>query len=139
MKKLAIIAAAALTLAAIPLAACHKQETERSKYVIAASYDEKERTLKGTADFTYFNSTDNEIRDLQFNLWGNAYREGAQYKPLTDADSKAYYAGASYGGQTVEKVEGCASWEVTGEDENILNVTLNEPVYPDDTVKVTIT
>lgn len=139
MKKLAIIAAAALTLAAIPLSACHKQETERSKYVIAAAYDEKERTVKGTADFTYFNSTDNEIRDLQFNLWGNAYREGAKYKPLSEAESKAYYAGASYGGQEVEKVEGCASWEVTGEDENILNVTLNEPVYPDESVKVTIT
>ncbi len=109
MKKLAIFAAAALTLAALPLAACHKQQTDRSKYVITAAYDENERTLKGTADFTYFNSTDNEIRDLQFNLWGNAYREGAQYKPLTDADAKAYYAGASYGGESVEKVCGRAS------------------------------
>nr|MDE7380254.1 M1 family metallopeptidase [Clostridia bacterium] len=53
--------------------------------------------------------------------------------------AKAYYAGKSYGGESVEKVEGCASWEVAGEDQNILSVTLNEPVYPEQTVEVSIT
>ena len=139
-KSFVIIAAAAATLAALPLAACKKQETKISKYVICAAYDKEENSLKGTADFTFYNTTDNEICDLQFNLWGNAYREGAKYKPVDDAlASKAYYSGASYGGQTVEKVEGCASWEVCGEDENILNVTLNESVFPEQTVKVSIT
>ena len=111
-----------------------------SEYVISATYDEKECTLSGTTDFTFYNSTNNEISDLQFNLWGNAFRQDAKYKPVSDAlSSKAYYAGKSYGAETVEKVEGCASWEVGGEDENILNVVLNSPVYPEQSVKVSIT
>ncbi|MDE6374106.1 MAG: M1 family metallopeptidase [Clostridia bacterium] len=136
-----IIAAAALALNALPVTSCAKKnDTEISKYVITAAYDEAGHCLSGTTDFTFYNSTDNEISDLQFNLWGNAYRQGAKNKPVSDAyASKAYYAGTSYGGETVEKVEGCASWEVTGDDENILNVTLNQPVYPEQSVKVSIT
>ncbi|MCI8368219.1 MAG: M1 family metallopeptidase [Clostridia bacterium] len=138
-KSIAVLAAAALTLAVLPFAACAKKQTGASKYVINASYDKKENTLSGTADFTFYNSTGNEISDLQFNLWGNAYREGAKYKPVSEAlSSKAYYAGASYGGEEIEKVEGCASWEVTGEDKNILNVALGAPVYPEQTVTVSI-
>lgn len=89
-----------------PSAACAKKQTGASKYVINASYDKKENTLSGTADFTFYNSTGNEISDLQFNLWGNAYREGAKYKPVSEAlSSKAYYAGASYGGEELEELE----------------------------------
>ena len=138
-KSIAIFAAATLTLAALPLAACSKnKQTEHSKYVISAAYDSQKNCLTGTTDFTFYNSTDNEIGDLQFNLWGNAYRKEAKFRPL-DTSSKAYYSGASYGAQTVEKVEGCAGWEITGEDQNILNVTLNEPVFPEQSVKVSIT
>ncbi len=130
-------------LAALPLTltACKKDEDAgRSKYVISATYDDKQNKLTGVADVTFYNSTDNEISDLQFNLWGNAFRRNAKYKPVSDSlASKAYYAGTSYGGESVEKVEGCTSWEVGGEDENILNVVLNSPVYPDQTAKVSIT
>lgn len=141
MKKCVIIlAATALSLAAIPFTACKKDETNVSKYRITAAYNEQEQKVSGTADFTFYNSTDNEISDLSFNLWGNAYRENAKYKPVSDAEqANAYYSGASYGGQSVEKVEGCASWEIGGEDENILKVILNEPVYPEQTATVSIT
>ena len=136
-----IIATAAVMLTALPLTACTKKnQTGTSKYVITAAYDQAERCLSGTVDFTFYNSTDNEISDLQFNLWGNAYRNGAKNKPVSDANAqKAYYAGTSYGGETVEKVEGCASWEVTGDDENILTVALNQPVYPEQSATVSIT
>lgn len=139
-KTLIIIAAAATVLAALPLTACKDEDNySASKYVINATYDDKQNKLTGVADFTFYNSTDNEISDLQFNLWGNAFRKEAKYKPVTDAlASKAYYSGTSYGGESVEKVEGCASWEVGGEDENILNVVLNTPVYPEQTTKVSI-
>ncbi|MCM1545697.1 MAG: M1 family metallopeptidase [Clostridiales bacterium] len=140
-KTFIILAAAAVVSASVPLAACKKDDAEgTSKYVISATYDDKTHTLSGVADFTFYNSTDNEISDLQFNLWGNAFRRDAKYKPVSDSlAAKAYYAGSSYGGESVEKVEGCASWEVGGEDENILNVVLNSPVYPDQTAKVSIT
>ena len=140
-KTLIILTAATAVLAALPLTACKKDgDNGLSKYVINATYDDKENTLSGVADFTFYNSTNNEISDLQFNLWGNAFRRDAKYKPVSDAlAAKAYYAGTSYGGESVEKVEGCASWEVDGEDMNILNVVLNSPVYPEQTAKVSIT
>ena len=115
------------------------QEDGRSLYAINVTYNEAERKLSGVVDFTYRNDTDNEITDLSFALWGNAYRKGAAYSPVSDADSaRAYYSGKSYGAQTVEKVENCAGWEVKGEDENILNVTLNEPIYPDQSTNISI-
>ena len=139
-KSILIIAAAAVTLAALPLTACKKQANAKNGYVLNVTYDEKENSLSGTCDFTFRNRTDNEISDLQFNLWGNAYRENAKHKPVSQSlGDKAYYDGVSYGGESVEKVEGCASWEVKGEDENILSVALNTPVYPDDCVTVSIT
>ncbi|MDE7087458.1 MAG: M1 family metallopeptidase [Clostridia bacterium] len=138
-KSIAIFAAAACVLAAVPLSACANKEANTSKYVISAAYDKDTGCLQGTEEFTFYNSTDNEIASLEFNLWGNAYRDGAKFKPVGDSlVSKAYYSGPSYGKQEIEKVEGCASWEVTGEDENILSIAMTEPVYPDQTCTVSI-
>lgn len=141
MKKLsAFILTAAVCLLCAPLAACTNDKRDVSRYEISATYDCEERKLAGTVKFTYFNDTQNQISDLKFNLWGNAYRQDALYKPVPDAYSaKAYYGGADYGGMTVENVENCAGWNVGGEDENILTVNLLTPVYPDDTVSVTLT
>ncbi|MGN1060818.1 MAG: hypothetical protein ACI4QN_03710, partial [Candidatus Coproplasma sp.] len=140
MKKTSIfLAVAAITVAALPLSACNNGEKQQTdKYAIYAAYSEEEESLSGTCEFTYYNRTDNEIDSLCFNLWGNAYREGAKYKPVASGDSKAYYSGVNYGGESIDKVEGCASWEVGGEDENILSVKLNEPLYPEQNTTVTI-
>ncbi len=139
-KTIAIAAAAALTLAILPVTACKKtQEDKRSSYCINAAYDEEEKTLSAEVDFTYVNDTQNEITDLCFELWGNAYRRDAKYSPVSDAQaSAAYYAGKNYGGEEVQKVENCAGWEIGGEDENILTVTLNEPVYPEESAQISI-
>ncbi|MGN1103995.1 MAG: hypothetical protein ACI4QI_03885, partial [Candidatus Coproplasma sp.] len=140
MKKQIIILAAALTAAvSIPTAACHTGQAEQAdKYVINATYNEEQGTLTGTCSLTWFNRTDNEIDSLYFNLWGNAYREGAKFRPVAEGDNKAYYAGVNYGGESVQSVDGCASWEVAGDDENILKVTLNQPIYPDQSTTVDI-
>ena len=139
-KTVTILAATALTLTLLPLTACKKTEQKsRSSYAINATYNEEEKRLTGVVDFTYRNDTDNEISSLSFALWGNAYRKNAAYPPVPDADSaRAYYAGKSYGSETVEKVENCAGWEICGEDENILSVTLNQSVFPDQTAEISI-
>ena len=122
------------------LAACSGGgESDRCSYGIFAIYDEEARTLTGTVDFSYYNSTDNEINDLKFNLFGNAFREGASYKPVSEAyKNRAYYAGENYGGMEISNVENCAGWNVTGEDENILVVNLPEAVYPEGRASVKI-
>ncbi len=119
--------------------ACGKTVSDVSEYDIFAIYDSENRSLTGTVDFTYYNNTDNEIGDLKFNLYGNAFREGAAYRPVSPGyASKAYYAGTDYGSMTVEGVENCSAWNVDGEDENILTVTLVTPVYPEQTVNIKI-
>ncbi|MGN0811900.1 MAG: M1 family metallopeptidase [Candidatus Coproplasma sp.] len=140
MKKFIVILSATLTaLTLLPVTACRSsKKTQNDEYVINVCYSEEDKSLTGTCTLTYFNRTDNEIDSLCFNLWGNAYREGAKYKPVAAGDSKAYYSGVNYGDESVQNVEECNGWEVCGEDENILKVVLNQPIYPDQSATVTI-
>ncbi len=128
---------AALALAALP--ACKgKESSKRTSYDIFAIYDDAEG-LSATVDFCYYNNTGNEISDLKFNLYGNAFREDALYKPVSETyKTKAYYAGNSFGSMKIVNVENCAGWAVSGEDENLLIVNLLNSVYPDQTVKIKI-
>lgn len=140
MKKLSailLIICAAATMLCFP--ACDKKDGDRSSYDIFAIYDEEKGTLTGTVGFTFHNDTDNELSDLKFNLYGNAFREGAAYAPVSETyKNRAYYAGINYGGMEITNVENCAGWDVAGEDENVLIVNLLTPVYPEDNVEITI-
>lgn len=130
-----------LIFSALPVssfAACKKVEDKNlSEYDITAEYDEDKRELKTSCVFTYYNSTQNEIETLPFNLWGNAYRQGAKFSAITKTEA-AGMSSSDYGCLTVNNVEGCESWEVGGEDENILYVTPQEPVYPEQTTTITL-
>ncbi len=140
MKKLLCTVIILCMLAAIPaLSACaKKEEAQRSSYNISVSY-QADGTLSGREEFTFYNSLENELSELKFNLYGNAFREGASYKPVSDSfKARAYYAGVSYGKMEISSVENCASWSVGGEDENVLTVTLNEAVYPGESVQVNV-
>ena len=141
MKKTVCLLLTVCTAAtAISFSACAKDEGGAlNSYEIYASYDCETSTLDGTVKFSYYNDTDNEIADLKFNLYGNAFRENSRFKPVSDAfKTRAYYAGTSYGSMSVSNVENCAGWNVGGEDENILTVNLLTPVYPEERVTVTI-
>lgn len=123
----------------VPITACNKGNADISNYDILAFYNENDRTVSGTVDFDFYNYTDNELTDLKFNLYGNAFREDAKYKPVSDTyKSKAYYRGNSYGRMNIVNVENCKGWNVAGEDENILTVNLLSSVYPGERVKVKI-
>ena len=140
MKKLICFCLAVCTVtASLTLSACGKKKADTNEYDIVASYDAETGTLTGTVGFTYYNNTNNEIGDLKFNLYGNAFREGSLFKPVSQSyTDSAYYDGESYGSMTVESVENCAGWNVGGEDENILTVTLLTPVYPEEKANITI-
>ena len=140
MKKTICLILAVCTVAGtLTLTACGKEETRANEYDIVASYDSETKTLAGTVNFTYYNNTDNEINDLKFNLYGNAFRENSKFSPVSQSyTDSAYYSGKSYGSMTVDSVENCAGWNIAGEDENILSVTLLKPVYPEDKANITI-
>lgn len=141
MKKflsLIIVFCSVLLVAAVP--ACKKDSAKNiSSYDISVVYDSGSQTLTGISEFTFYNDTDNEISDLKFNLYGNAFRQGAKFSPVSETyKNKAYYSGVSYGGMEIENVENCAGWTIGGEDENILIVNLLSSVYPEESVTVCV-
>lgn len=142
-KATAVILTALLTLSAclacMFAAACSGDGDKITAYDIFCIYDEETQVLEGTEKVTFYNDCDDELSDLKFNLYGNAFREDAQFKPVSATyNNRAYYAGESYGAMTVENVENCAGWNVGGEDENILTVNLITPIYPEESVELTI-
>ena len=88
--------------------------------------------------FTFCNDEETSLSFLCFNLYGNAYREGAQNTPLTASQASAYYNGKSYGDMEIVSVSPCKDWEVCGEDENILRVDLEKELFPAESVAVNI-
>ncbi len=140
MKKfICLITAAAAAAAALPAAACAPdEESERTTYTIDAAYDGG-NTLSGRCTVDYFNSTNDEITALKFNLWGNAFREGAACSPVPgEYAAKAYHNGkASYGGMEATCAEGGEA-SLGGDDENILEIALETPIYPDQRASVAI-
>ena len=128
IRPIALCAALLLLCLSAAFAGC-KGEEERSLYAIDAVYEDG--TLKAALDLDFYNDTENELTVLDFNLFGNAYREGARYAPVSaQFAASAYYGGPSYGGMEIVSVSPCKGWEIAGEDENILRVTLGESVFP---------
>ena len=115
-------------------------QAERSNYQIECEY--KDGTLTGEQTFTFFNCLETSVTTLKFNLFGNAFRKDAKYSPiLPQHTSLAYPNGVSYGNM---KINACSQedkeipFEICGEDQNILQITLLEEVFPNERVCVKI-
>ena len=118
---------------------CKKETYASSRYEINAEYVPECKTLTGTLKCTFENGTENELSVLKFQLYPNAYRKDALYRPISDAyENAAYYNGESYGEIVVSSVNGSKNWEVMGEDENILYVYLEKSLFPGDKVVLDI-
>ncbi len=119
--------------------ACEKTEKVGSRYEITVEYAPENATLAGATKLTFENTTDSELSTLKFQLYPNAYRKDAMYRPVSKAyESAAYYAGESYGEMVISSVNGAKNWEVMGEDENVLCVHLERALYPGDEVVLDI-
>jgi hypothetical protein len=121
------------------LSGCEKSVEVYTKYEITAEYVPENNTLTGVMKVTFNNTTDNEISQLKFNLYPNAYREDALYKAVAPAYQKqAYYDGESFGEIVVSSVIGGAAWGIAGEDKNILCVELERSLFHGEKVVVDI-
>ena len=129
-----------LCLGGLPtVTACQKTVKNAAVYEITAEYVPENRTLTGTAKVTFENVTDEALELLKFQLYPNAYREGALYRPVSTAYADAaYYAGESYGEMLISSVHGSKNWEIMGEDKNILEAHLERSLYPGDKVVLDI-
>ncbi len=136
MKKLLSFALVAIMcLAVTPIfSGCGGAAKKISSYEIDCELFEGE--LIGKENFTFYNSTDNAIEELKFNLYGNAFRKDAKFSPVNQQySSRAYYAGKSYGDMKITAVSSAGEaleYSICGKDENILSVKLKAPVYPEE-------
>ncbi len=141
MKKLALVLAVMVLALAIPFGVgCSNKTGSGISYEIECALSDNQLTGKEKVTFT--NCTDNVFKELKFNLFGNAFREDATFKPISAQYSyRAYYSGQSYGDMKINSVkvggEG-VKYDICGQDKNILSVPLNEELFPDEKVTVEI-
>ena len=153
MKKLRVLCSILFVFFFAPWhVSCKKAEQSAAiAYSLDLEYDEKNRVLSGTETVIFENRTAAVFDFLKFNLYPNAFREDAAYRAVSaQNEERAFYAGKSYGGIEVTNVTvGNAknennvlpdrkTWEIEGEDCNILRVTLNEPLCENESVSVKI-
>lgn len=142
-KTVCIIAAVVLIASALCMTACAPgdDEAKLTTYTIAATLDTEKMTVSATETVDYVNATDGELDSVYFHLYPSAFREGARYGCVGENEkSDAFPAGVDYGGITVPSVTvngGECTWEIAGEDEDILTVT-GLSVMPGDTVSIAI-
>lgn len=120
---------------------CDKNEqSQKVSYEIAVELDGY--TLRGSERIDFTNTSNNVISELKFNLFGNAFRKGALYSPISaQYMDKAYPHGVSYGNMQIENtlVENKkAEFSIGGIDENVLIIELGKELFPDEKVSVKI-
>lgn len=137
-KAVGIVTALLLCILCLPILGC-KATGKTTTYEIDCVLNGN--TLTATERVSFFNDTDNAFKELKFNLYGNAFRDEAKFRPISaQYEYKAYFNGISHGDMIINKVYGETDLEfsVGGEDYNILTVTLPEEVYPNECAEITI-
>lgn len=127
----------------IPLIFTDKEESENlNVYKMQLVYNEQSHTLEGKESVTYYNNSENMFTHLYFHLYPNAFREGAENKVVSSTKTQdAYPNGESYGQIDIVRVynnQRDLNFEITGEDENILMIELEEAIYPDESAEINI-
>lgn len=119
---------------------CSGKSADRTNYQINCTLSGN--TLTGTETVEFFNHTDNTVKELKFNLYGNAFRKGAKYSPIgAQYTSRAYPNGLNYGDMSVSLVgvgEKNVEFSIGGEDQNLLVVPLESEIFPNERIQVTI-
>ena len=113
---------------------CGGKNADRTLYEIECSLDEN--VINGKEKVEYFNDSSVSVKELKFNLFANAFKKDAKYRPISTSDErKAYPNGVNYGGieiLSVKSESGDLDYSVCGEDQNILSVKLDTEVYPEE-------
>ena len=110
-----------------------------TNYEIVATLDYKNKTLIADEKVYYQNNSDQELNELKFHLYTNAFKETAEKTKCVNATqfSRAYPNGFSEGGIQIREVllnEKCAEFAISGEEENILSITLEDALRPNNCV-----
>ena len=141
MRKIALLICVLFALCSFPFAlnGCNSNQ-KLTEYKIDCTFSDN--TLTGKQIVSFYNNTDIVFNELKFNLFGNAFREGAVYSPIADQHkTNSYPNGTSYGDMQISHVEVEGDDKdilVQGQDQNILVVELDREVFPNERVEVYI-
>ena len=143
MRKLKILILCVLSIIiSLPNFACNDKKDDKEITTYDIDCELNGNVLSGKENVNFYNFTDNAFSELKFNLYGNAFRQGAKYKPINEKENyKAYLNGVNYGSMKINSVfnkEQNLEFSIGGKDENVLIVDLNEELYPGESVEVTI-
>ncbi|MDR1905544.1 MAG: hypothetical protein LBQ27_01310, partial [Clostridiales bacterium] len=137
-----ILVVAAIVAAAIIVFSVPYLFDKRTKYGIELYLDSQNMILSATQTVDYFNATGDVLDEIKFNLYPNAFREGAKIKPYYDNDFENVYPdGADYGGIIVSEAasgKNKLQYSVNGKDMNILTVELDKPLKPRTSKKISL-
>jgi hypothetical protein len=149
MKKRLVISAVMTLLffGAFLFSSCDYDEIDKiskeiSTYNIEAVFSKESKELVCKEKLLYINNEELPLSQLCFHIYPNAYRQGAQVRPINlQSITKAYPAGMSYGSIdiTSTKVESePANFIIEGQDMDILTVPLPFELYPGEKITVDI-
>lgn len=140
MKKLALFITILFFVLIFPIFSGCNENQSNQKYQIDCTLEGN--ILTGKEDFTFINKTENAFSFLKFNLYPNAFRKDAKYSAIDDSyKHSAYYKGESFGDISIKSVTENGKhidFSITGEDKNILEVQLEEKLFPDEKVSLQI-
>lgn len=121
---------------------CAKKSYANLSYDMTIEYSEENNLINAVEKVTFVNKTQTSYKELYFNLYPKAYRKDSLYKPVSsDYERLFFYNGESYGDIVVSSVRQKgknAEYHLTGKDENILAVKLNDELYYGDKVTLEI-
>ena len=141
MKKICLALCVALScLVLFNFQGCKNSSQSSTTYQINVALNEN--VLQGSEKVCFENQTDKVFTTLKFNLFGNAFRKDAKFKPIsTQYENRAYYKGESYGQMQVFSVkqgQKSLDFDVLGQDQNILEIKLDNELFPNESVEVEI-
>ncbi len=137
MKKFSIIFVFVLICSSVFLFGCN----HNALTVYNIEMELNGNVISGTETVEYVNNSDTTVNELKFNLFANAYREGAKFSPIgAQYNSIAYYDGTNYGKTEIQNVRvngNDVNYQIGGQDENILSFDIPE-LFPNESVSVKI-
>ena len=114
-----------------------------SNYTISAVLDFENKTLSASDRVEYKNNSANDLNEIKFHLYPNAFRsEATVFKAVSDTQfSRAYPNGFSEGSITINAVSVAgkdADFEIAGDDKNLLSVPLSTPLRAGQSIEIEI-
>lgn len=112
------------------------QEVKLSSYNIVCEYDENAHTLKAEQTVCYVNNSDNTLNEVCFFLYPNSFKEVAVSNAYLE---RAYPNGESFGEIDIQSIKiGETSAEFEIENDAILNVSLLNSLFPNESIEIDI-